>query len=899
MRFEIKHPKNMKKIFLSLLIVISSLSANIAQKLTHVQGELLIKPVAGIPIQKWVKEWQTLEGIPTNLKVKELVSEPMNVWLCTFDFTTVNESKLLNAIRLDTTIEIAQLNHLVEPRSTVPNDPQFDMQWHYLNVGQSGGGVGEDLDADLAWDITTGGVTPSGDTIVVCVIDDGLSLTHPDFGNNVWVNRKEIPNNRIDDDNNGYVDDYRGWNILRNSDDITQRTTHGTPVAGIIGAKGNNGAGVTGVNWNVKLMIVAGIPETEAQALTAYSYPLAMRRRYNNSNGTQGAFVVATNSSWGAPNLFARDAPLWCAMYDSLGTQGILNAGATSNSNVNVDIKGDLPTTCPSDYLIAVTSLDNQGNLSQEGGYGVMSVDLGSYGENIWTTQSPADYGTVTGTSYSTPQVAGAIALLYSAPCASFAALYKSDPKAAALFARQFILQGVTPKASLTNFVATGGRLNLNNSLRQLTAACAECFPPTSVSATEITDKIAKLGWLKNAEITRVDLRWRAVGAATWTEITNVSSPYNLTNLQACTNYEFQLKPYCGGEALEYSKSVLFKTDGCCVAPSTPQISFIGSAVASVRWTKVLAASSYTLRFRVKGTQNWQTSTTTNLSFNLNNLIACTEYELQLASLCNGTLSDFGNITTFRTPNCGACRDLQYCIPNNLDAAQEWIASVKFGGLLNTTGSNEGYGDYTGMTPTKLTIGSTYELDLKPGYIGIPYSEYFIVWIDYNQDGIFVDSEAIFQQGNSTSNFKANITISATAKLGITRLRVAMQFLTPGGPCSFTSTQGGAEVEDYCVEILKTTGVNDLSDNVIQMQVSPNPFKEQLLVELNLTEVQQESSLEIVNALGQVMQQKSLGSILQGLQTITFDTKNMPSGLYFIRYINEAGQIVVKKGMKQ
>lgn len=90
-----------------------------------------------------------------------------------------------------------------------------------------------------------------------------------------------------------------------------------------------------------------------------------------------------------------------------------------------------------------------------------------------------------------------------------------------------------------------------------------------------------------------------------------------------------------------------------------------------------------------------------------------------------------------------------------------------------------------------------------------------------------------------------------------------------------------------------------MSDNAIQMQVSPNPFKEQLRVELNVLEVQQKSSLEILNALGQIMQQKSLGSILQGLQTITFDTKNMPSGLYFVRFKNKEGQVVVEKVIRR
>lgn len=884
--------------FLLFTICFFLLQTLFAQKLTHVQGEVLIKPMAGVNLQKWSKEWQTFNGTPTQFKVQQQISEPLNVWQCSFDFTKINEYKLLESIRLDKNIEVAQFNHLVETRSTVPNDIQFELQWYHFNVGQSAAKIGEDIDSDLAWDITTGGVTPLGDTIVVCIIDDGFSTTHPDFGNNIWVNRKEIPNNGKDDDGNGYIDDYRGWNILRGDDLIDNRTTHGTPIAGIIGAKGNNMIGIAGVNWNVKMMIVAGIPETEAQAITAYSYPLSMRRRYNTSGGTQGAFVVATNTSWGTPFTFARDAPLWCAMYDSLGTQGILTAAATANTNVNVEERGDLPTTCPSDFLLAVTNVDNQGNLFPDAGYGVVSIDLASYGDNVWTAKSPNEYGGFTGTSYSTPQVTGAIALLYSAPCQNFAALYKSDPKAAALFVRQFILQGVTQNGGLLNRTVTGGKLNLYKALQQLTAACAECFPPTSVMATNVTDKNASLTWLKNAQITRVDLRWRAVGAANWTEVLNTNSPVNLTNLLACTDYEFQLKAYCGGEALNYSKSVVFKTDGCCTAPVNPRVTFIGGMIANIQWDKVLAATNYTFRFRIKGTENWQTSTAATTSLLINNLSTCTEYEAQLASFCNGSLSDFGAVFNFRTPNCGPCRDLTYCVPANLDASQEWIASVKLNNLLNTSGSNEGYGDYSGGTPTKLGLGSTYEIELKPGFAGLPYSEYFIVWIDLNQDGNFVSSEVIYQKGGTNAAFTGFVTIPNTAKQGITRMRVAMQFLNPGGPCSFNTNGGGAEVEDYCVEIVQATGVKDVTKGTF-LTVFPNPFAEQLSIELNLPESQTQASLEIINAVGQVVEKRSLGTLLQGVQTITLDVKQLPAGLYFLRYRNENGAVLMKKVIKK
>ncbi len=892
------YPKHMKKILSAAAIIILCLSSILAQKLTHVQGEFLIKPVVGVDVKKWAKEWQYFNGTETQFKIQEQVSEPLNVWRCTFDFAKVHEYKFLETIRLDSQIETVQFNHLMESRSTVPNDIQFDLQWWHFNVGQSTAKIGEDLDSDLAWDLATGGVTATGDTIVVCIIDDGLSLTHPDFGNNIWVNRAEIPGNNKDDDNNGYVDDYRGWNIVFNNDVIDNKTTHGTPIAGIIGAKGNNGIGIAGINWNVKLMMVAGVPETEAQALAAYSYPLTMRKRYNASNGAQGAFVVATNSSWGTPNTFPDDAPLWCAVYDSLGYQGILNTAAVPNSNTDVEEKGDLPTLCPSDFLITVTNIDQQGKLFQDAAYGTTSVDLGAYGEKVWSTTSPDTYGNVTGTSYATPQVAGAIALLYSVPCQNFAALYKSDPKAAALFAQQYILQGVTLDGGLFHFTVTGGKLNLHKPLQLLRAACAECFPPTSLAVTNITDKSATLNWLKNAEITRVDVRWRAIGAANWIEIANASSPLILNNLLACTEYEFQLNAYCGGEALGYNKSTTFKTDGCCTAPADPQVSFIGGTIANIRWNKVLAASSYALQLRVKGTQNWQTFTTSNTTLLLNNLIACTEYDLQLASLCNGTLSAYSDIYNFQTPNCGACRDLQYCVPRNLNASDEWIASVKLNTLTNTSGSNEGYGDYTGMMPTKLSLGKNYEIELKPGFSGVPYSEYFIVWMDFNQDGIFTTEEKVFESGSLEPVRKGSVAIPANAKLGVTRMRVAMQFFSAGGPCSFNTSNSGAEVEDYCVEIVQTTDVEDVAQ-IFAIHVFPNPVHTQLTVELNLPILPAQAVLDMMNPTGMVLQCKPLEHLHPGVQSIIWNVKDLPAGLYFIRYQDDNGIILTKKIIKQ
>src|SRR5690606_25953748 len=192
-----------------------------------------------------------------------------------------------------------QLNYYVQSRATTPNDPSFNQQWALHNTGQSGGTVDADIDAPEAWDITTGGITATGDSIVVAVVDGGFYLNHPDLKPNLFKNRQEIPNNGVDDDGNGYIDDFDGWNAYNNNGNLSSGDNHGTHVAGIIGAKGNNNAGVSGVNWNVKIMPIRGSSGTTSVVVAAYGYAAKMRKLYNQTNGAKGAFVVATNASFG------------------------------------------------------------------------------------------------------------------------------------------------------------------------------------------------------------------------------------------------------------------------------------------------------------------------------------------------------------------------------------------------------------------------------------------------------------------------------------------------------------------------------------------------------------------------------------------------------------------------
>jgi subtilisin family serine protease len=399
------------------------------------------------------------------MKAKQVLVEDLGIWLCEYEPGLMNDMFLLNEVRKQPSVQIAQFNHYVTQRSSnplMPNDTQFGSQWSLNNTGQNGGTVDADIDAPEAWALTTGGVSAMGDSIIVAIIDGGFYITHPDI--KFWKNYAEIPGNGIDDDGNGYIDDFNGWNAYNNTGNITT-DVHGTHCSGIAGAIGNNNLGVSGVNWGAKIMSVQGSSGTESVVLIAYGYVYKMRKKYNQTNGSQGAFVVSTNSSFGVDYGQPANFPLWCAFYDSLGAVGILSACATANLNINVDTQGDIPTACPSPFMVSVTNTTNTDAKNSGAAYGLLTIDLGAPGTNILSTTTSGNYGNLTGTSMATPHVAGAIALMYASGSASFIQAYKNKPDSIALIVKQKLLQGVDPKPSMTGTTVSGGRLNVYNSI--------------------------------------------------------------------------------------------------------------------------------------------------------------------------------------------------------------------------------------------------------------------------------------------------------------------------------------------------------------------------------------------------------------------------------------------------
>lgn len=348
----------------------------------------------------------------------------------------------LAALEASSIVEYAEPDYVQTIDRNLPDDPRFGELWGMDNSGQTGGTPDADIDAPEAWSVRTG-----APDLVVGVIDTGVDYDHEDLADNMWRNPGEIPGNGIDDDANGYVDDVYGIDTVNDDADPDDDDSHGTHVAGTIGAVGDNGLGVTGVAWDVQIMALKAFDEEgsgfTSDAIECIEYATMMRVDH-------GIDIRLTNNSWGG-GIFSQ------ALKDAVeasGDAGMLFVAAAGNNGSDNDRFGHYPASFDSANVVAVAATDHNDALSGFSNYGLTGVDLGAPGDAILSTFPDNDYASLDGTSMATPHVAGALAVLWG-----------EHPDYTATQAKDLLLNTVDPIPDLTGRTLTGGRLNLNEML--------------------------------------------------------------------------------------------------------------------------------------------------------------------------------------------------------------------------------------------------------------------------------------------------------------------------------------------------------------------------------------------------------------------------------------------------
>lgn len=443
---------NLKFFPLLVLLLSIAVAPNWTATEYGVRQAFILELRQDVSMDQFLTEASALTRNGNTMVFQKTLSKRLNLHLIEFEGTAAEGLAFFKRHPL---VQEVQTDGKVEFReSRNPNDENLSLQWGL-----------DQIDAPEAWMHTTGGITALGDTIVIAVLDKGFDILHNDLVGNLWKNREEIWEDSIDNDNNGYVDDLYGWDYKIDSP-YFGASQHGQSVVGILGAKGNNEIGVSGINWNVKVMLFR--IDLVSDVIAAYDYVIEMRRRYNETNGKNGAFVVATNASFGQKAKFCDQQPIWGAMYDQLGAVGVLTGAGTANNNWDVESVGDVPTTCESEFLIATLNTNDKDQKHSGSAYGEISIDLGSPGENSYTTKLNNSYGFFGSNSAAAPHLTGAIALLYANKVEAFAEMARKEPAATALYVRHLILRGVDVLPDLAGLNATSGRLSIGNSMNLL-----------------------------------------------------------------------------------------------------------------------------------------------------------------------------------------------------------------------------------------------------------------------------------------------------------------------------------------------------------------------------------------------------------------------------------------------
>jgi len=410
-----------------------------------------------------------ITNINANLK-KTYTFSNTQLWQLSSAANRTDLIKVIDELKNHPGIEFVEPNYIYSA-TEIPNDPAFSQQWALANDYFNEGTPGVDIDAVEAWAVQS--TSPS---IVVGLIDSGVDWRHPDLIDNIWQNLAEDADNDgrvleydtanniwvfdpddidgIDNDNNGYIDDFIGWNFVDNNNqpfdynaNIEDVSAHGTHVAGILGAVGNNGIGVTGVSWDIQIAPLKYLSDensegTASNAIEAIEYAAQMG-------------MPLSNNSWGG-------APFSIALYQAIATAQFYDHifiaaagnGGFDNIGDNNDVKSFYPASYNVNSIISVANTNNNDGLSSSSNFGVLQVDIAAPGTNIMSCLPGGNYGSLSGTSMATPFVTGAVALFL-----------EKYPNKTLPEIKNAILNNVDTLPALTDKCVSQGRLNLYNTV--------------------------------------------------------------------------------------------------------------------------------------------------------------------------------------------------------------------------------------------------------------------------------------------------------------------------------------------------------------------------------------------------------------------------------------------------
>lgn len=417
--------KNFSKVGAVAATMMLAVTANAKFTTESVPGEFVVKLKPGMMRMSTQSLSQQLKGF-----VSQKISGQDIVVVKKAIFET-NDSAI-KALNQNPMVEIAEPNYIYKINKA-PTDPLYAQTWGLANIGQADpknqvGVAGIDVNAEKAWDIQTGTREK-----IIAVIDTGIDYSHPDLVENMWVNEAEQNGKAgVDDDGNGVVDDIYGYNAINGSGNPKDDQGHGSHCAGTIGARANNGIGVAGVNWNVRMMAVKFLDAqgsgSLADAIKAIDYATKM-----------GANVMS--NSWGGGGF---SQTLLDAIKRSNDAGAIFIAAAGNEYNNN-DNSPTYPSTYQVENVMSVAAIDNRGAKADFSNYGKKTVHLGAPGVNIMSTTG-GNYKAFSGTSMATPHVAGVAALLWA-----------NEPSLTAAQVKERLVATARPLASMKGKTRTGG----------------------------------------------------------------------------------------------------------------------------------------------------------------------------------------------------------------------------------------------------------------------------------------------------------------------------------------------------------------------------------------------------------------------------------------------------------